>query len=261
MNAANGRQFAVITGASTGIGRAIARCFARDGYSLVVTSEDAEALSLAAQALRAAGAPRVEEIVADLATPDGPRALYDAVAALGVTPEFYVNNAGRGVFGAFTETDLEAELTSIRLNIMATTVLTKLYARDMRARGAGRILITSSLVAFAPSPNLAVYSGTKAFNYSLAEALGNELKGSGVTVTALMPDLTETEFFAHNNMLDTALGKLPKADVADVAEAGYAALMQGPDYVVAPASAKVKAAFAHILPATITSWIARGQTR
>jgi short-subunit dehydrogenase len=261
VNAAYGREFAVITGASTGIGRAIARCFARDGYSLVVTAEDAAALAVAAQLFRAAGSPRVEEVVTDLSTADGPRALYDAVAALGIAPDFVVSNAGRGVFGAFTETDLEAELTSIRLNIMATTILTKTYARDMRQRGRGRILITSSLVAFAPSPNLAVYSATKAFNYSLAEAVGNELKGTGVSVTALMPDLTDTEFFEHNGMADTTLGKMPKADVGAVAEAGYAAMMDGANHVVAPASAKVKAAFAHILPSAITSWLARAQAQ
>lgn len=261
MNTANANQFAVVTGASTGIGRAIARCFARDGYSLVVTAENAAELAAAAPLFRAAGSPRVEEVVADLSVPEGPRGLYDAVAALGIAPDFLVSNAGCGVFGAFTETDLERELTSIRLNIMATTILTKLYAHDMRERGQGRILITSSLVAFAPSPNLAVYSATKAFNYSLAEAVGNELKGTGVSVTALMPDLTATEFFEHNGMLGTALAEIPKADPNEVAEAGYAALMRGDNHVVAPASAKVKAAFTHILPASVTNWIARAQAQ
>jgi uncharacterized protein len=248
---------AVITGASTGIGRALARCFARDGHSLVITADEASELDVAARALRLEGAPRVEALVADLSTEDGPSRFHDEVRALGVRADFFVSNAGRGVLGRFVETDLADELSSIRLNVTATTVLTKLFAREMAERGRGRILITSSLVAFAPAQNLSVYSATKAYNFALSTALGGELRQSGVSVTALMPDLTDTAFFERNGMADSVIGKAPKADVDAVAQAGYRAMMRGDDHVVAPFSAKLKAAASHVIPARILTAIAR----
>ncbi|MDX6805712.1 SDR family NAD(P)-dependent oxidoreductase [Terrihabitans rhizophilus] len=248
---------AVITGASTGIGRSLARCFARDGHSLVITSDEPDELAVAARGLRLEGSPRVETVIADLSTTGGPQHLYNDVKALGVRADFFVSNAGRGVLGRFVDNDLDAELNSIRLNVMATTTLTKLFARDMVQRGRGRIMITSSLVAFAPAQNLAVYSATKAYNFALSTALGGELRERGVTVTALMPDLTDTAFFARNGMADSVIGKAPKADVDEVAQAGYRAMMRGDDHVVAPLTAKVKAAASHLIPSRILSAIAR----
>lgn len=242
-------QFAVVTGASSGIGLELARCFAADGYGLVLAAEDRVALDQVAAEMRAAGSPRAETVAVDLASADGPDVLFRAVQDWGLSPEFLVNNAGVGVFGDFTrDTDLEAELAMIRLNVLAVVRLTKLFAPGMVRRGSGKVLVTSSMAALAPSPNLTVYSATKAFDYAFAEGLAGELKGTGVTVTALLPAGTDTGFFARAGMEDTNIGRSDKADPADIAAAGYGAMMKGADHVVAPFAAKVKAALTSVLP-------------
>jgi short-subunit dehydrogenase len=169
---------------------------------------------------------------------------------MNVEPDFLVNNAGVGVFGNFAlETDFQSEAAMIQLNIVSLVQLTKLYARDMVQRGSGRILLTSSVAAVAPTPNLAVYCGTKAFVYAFAEAIADELKETGVTVTALMPDATETRFFERAGMEETELGRAGKASPANVAAVGYRAMMRGTDHVLAPPFiANVHAALAALFP-------------
>lgn len=242
-------KWALVTGASSGIGFELACCFADDGHGLVITSEDESSLRAAAETLRETGAEKVHAIVHDLSHPDGALALYNDVHAAGIEVEYLVNNAGIGVYGDFTgTTDLQSEVAMIQLNVISVVQLTKLFARDMVARGAGRILITSSIAAVAPAPFLAVYSGTKAFSYAFAEAIADELKDSGVTVTALMPDATETDFFKRAGMLHTEIGKAEKASAAAVARAGYRAMMKGNDHVFAPFKAEMHAAMAALFP-------------
>ncbi len=254
----NANSIALVTGGSSGIGLEIARCFARDGYGLIIASTNRAKLSHAAEELEAAGAPNVDIVVADLAKPNGPEQLYRAVRDMEISPDFLVCNAGAGVHGDFVrETDLSAELAIIQLNVVSTVHLTKLFARDMVERGSGRILITSSIAALAPSPKLSVYSATKAFDYAFAEALANELKDSGVTVTALLPNQTDTEFFARADMQDTAIGQSKKSDPADVAKAGYTAMMKGKDHVAAPFATKITAALTSVLPASVVTAQAR----
>ena len=209
--------------------------------------------------MRAEGARRVETVVADLALPDGARQLCETVSRAHGTPEFLVNNAGRGVYGDFVrETDLEAELRMIQLNVTAVVELTKRFAREMVARGSGRILITSSIAALAPTPKLDVYSATKAFEFAFAEALANELKDTGVTVTALLPGETDTEFFKRAAMEDAPIGRSEKkADPANIARAGYAAMMKGTDHVMAPFTTKLRAALTSVLPESMVTAMAR----
>lgn len=248
----------LVTGASSGIGFELARCFAEDGHRLIVTADDGAELEQAASRLRAAGGPRVETVVVDLATPDGPPRLHEAVHRLAGTPEFLVNNAGRGVYGDFVrETDLEAELGIIQLNVSSMMHLTKLFAPEMVARGSGRILITSSIAAVVPVAKLGVYSATKAFDFVFAEALANELHDTGVTVTALLPSETETEFFVRADMEDTPIGRSKKADAEGVARAGYAAMMKGTDHVFAPFAAKMRASLTSVLPESMLTAMAR----
>ncbi|MGK9232420.1 SDR family NAD(P)-dependent oxidoreductase [Inquilinus limosus] len=249
---------ALVTGASTGIGFELARCFARDGHGLIVVAEEEEALQRAATTLRHAGSPRVEAVVADLSRPEGPDQVHEAAQRIGVLPEFLVNNAGIGVFGDFArETRWEDELRLIQLNVVSVVRLTKLFAASMVARGSGRILITSSVAAIAPSPLQSVYSASKAFEYAFAEGIANELADTGVTVTALLPDATETEFFARADMEDTKLGRASKADPAEIARAGYDAMMKGKDHVIAPFSAKLKAALTAVMPERVIASTAR----
>jgi short-subunit dehydrogenase len=249
---------ALVTGASTGIGFELARCFADDGHGLIVVAEEEGPLLEAATMLRQAGAPRVETVVVDLSRPDGPDEVHAAVQRIGVLPEFLVNNAGIGVYGDFArETRWEDELRLIQLNVIAVVRLTKLFAPAMVERGSGRILITSSVAAIAPSPLQSVYSASKAFEYAFAEGIANELSDTGVTVTALMPDATETEFFTRAGMEDSKLGQSSKADPADIARAGYDAMMKGKDHVIAPFTAKLKTALTAVLPERMVAGMAR----
>ncbi|MHB1217282.1 MAG: SDR family NAD(P)-dependent oxidoreductase [Alphaproteobacteria bacterium] len=249
-----GEHWALVTGASSGIGFELARCFAADGHHLVVTADGEGELRNAANILSDDGAASVQYVARDLSHPDGALRLYQDVRGMGVKPDFLVNNAGVGVFGNFAmETDFQSEAAMIQLNIVSLVQLTKLYARDMVRRGGGRILLTSSVAAVAPTPNLAVYCGTKAFIYAFAEAIADELKDTGVTVTALMPDATETRFFERAGMEETELYQADKASPADVAKAGYRAMMRGADHVMAPFIANVHAALAALFPKRVVT--------
>jgi uncharacterized protein len=231
--------FAVVTGASSGIGLELAKQFAEHGFDLLVTAEN-EALDQAEASLRSMGV-MVDAVRADLATYDGVETLYDRIVASGRPVDAIAINAGVGVGGPFVETDLDAELNLIALNVTSVVHLTKRVVKDMVARDEGRILFTSSIAAEGPAPYEAVYAASKAFVQSFSGALRDELRNTGITVTALQPGATETEFFHRAGMDDTKVGASRKSDPADVARQGFEALMAGKDHVVA-AMAKEKAA-------------------
>jgi len=241
------RPLAVITGASSGIGRALAEQFVEQGFDVVAAAEDDE-LATAASALRARGAT-VVPVQADLATSEGVEQLHAAVTATGRPVAAAALNAGVGVGGRFDETDLEADLRLIDLNVRSQVHLAKLLVRDMVQRGEGRLLFTSSIAAKMPGPYHATYAASKAYVHSFAEAIRTELKDTGVTVTSLMPGPTDTEFFERADMEDTRIGSGRKDDPADVAREALAALMAGKDHVVAGSTMnKVQAAASAVLP-------------
>ncbi|OLE28425.1 MAG: oxidoreductase [Actinobacteria bacterium 13_1_20CM_3_71_11] len=241
------RPVAVVTGASSGIGYELAKQFAEHGYDLVIAAEDA-GVARAAQDIQALGAT-VESVQADLATWDGVERLWNTATAGGRHPESVAINAGIGSGGEFTDTDLRTELRLVDLNCVSVVHLAKLAAREMAPRGGGRILITSSIAATMPGPYEAVYAASKAFDLSFAEALRHELKDHGVTVTALMPGPTDTEFFERADLTDTKLGQAKKDDPAEVARDGFEALMAGKDKVVAGSvKNKVQATTARAMP-------------
>ncbi len=239
---------AVVTGASSGIGLSLARQFVQNGYDVVVAAEDAE-LAQAAAELRGSGR-EVTEVQVDLATPEGVTDLYMAATDGGRPVSAVALNAGIGVGGSFSETDLEADLRLVDLNVRSTVHLGKLFVRDMVARGEGRVLFTSSIAAKGPGPYHATYAASKAFVHSLAEAIRVELKDTGVTVTSLMPGPTETEFFERAGMEDTKIGASDaKDDPDEVAKDGFQALMAGKDRVVAGSlKNKVQAGLASVSP-------------
>jgi short-subunit dehydrogenase len=232
------RPLAVVTGASSGIGFELAKVFAENGFDLVINAEN-PALEQAAQELRGGGAS-VTTAQTDLRTFDGVEQLYAAVQATGRPVEAAALNAGVGQGGAFVDNDLGAELDIINLNVTSTVHLAKLLLRDMVPRNQGRLLITSSIASTMPGPFQAVYNASKSFVQSFAEALQNELKKTGVTVTALMPGPTDTEFFSEAEMEDTKLAQAYRDDPAQVAKQGFDAMMAGKDKVVA-GSLKTKA--------------------
>jgi uncharacterized protein len=220
------RPLALVTGASSGIGLELARQFAEHGFDLVVAAEDDE-LDAAAGQLRALGAA-VSPVRADLTRYDDVELLWRAAQGSGRPLEAAALNAGVGVGGAFVETDLAAELGLVQLNCASTVHLAKRVAAAMSARGSGRILFTSSVASQAPQPFQAVYGASKAFVQSLALALREELSGSGVSVTALLPGPTDTEFFDRGDLTDTRLGASDaKDDPGQVARQGYEGLMDG----------------------------------
>lgn len=252
MGSVPARQFAVITGASSGIGLELAReCVAHD-FDLLICAQDPEGLLLAQEHLSAAGA-HVQIAACDLATSEGCETLVRAVEDTGRDIGALLLNAGIGVSGAFLDNDLDEELRSIALNINAVLHLSKRLLPKMVARGKGRVLITGSVVSRAPSPYMAVYGGTKAFDLSFGEALRYELKDTGVTVTVLQPGATDTEFFATADMGNTRLAERDdKDDPADVARKGFEAMMAGKDKVVAAnLKSKLQGVIAGVLPETL----------
>jgi short-subunit dehydrogenase len=243
-------QLAVVTGASSGIGLELAKLFAANGYDLVITAED-EGIESAAEQLRSIG-PMVESVQADLATEDGIEELWDRVLDMGRPVDAIAINAGVGVGGPFLETDLEDEINLINLNVTGAVHLAKHVVQQMSERGEGKILFTSSIAAEMPAPFEAVYGASKAFLLSFSEALRNELEDTNITVTALQPGPTETNFFHRAGMDDTKVGAGKKDDPADVARDGFDAMMAGKDHVVAGSiKNKVQSTLAHVTPETV----------
>ena len=245
-------QLAVVTGASSGIGLELAKLFAQNGYDLVIVAED-EGIESAADQLRSLG-PMVESVQADLATEDGVEELWERIEEMGRPVDAIAINAGVGVGGPFLETDLEEEINLINLNVTGAVHLAKHVVQHMAERGEGKILFTSSIAADMPAPFEAVYGASKAFLLSFSEALRNELKDTNITVTALQPGPTDTNFFDRAGMQDTKVGADKKDDPADVARDGFEALMAGKDHVVAGSfKNKVQSTMAQVTPDKVTA--------
>lgn len=247
MNGSADRDLALVTGASSGIGFELARQFGEHGFDLIVVAED-EGIAGAADELRDLRV-EVEPVQADLARAADVDLVWERVRARGRPLSAIAINAGVGVGGPFVDNSLEDELRLIELNVVSVVRLAKHAVRDMVARGFGRMLFTSSIAAELPAPFMAVYGASKSFVQSFAEALHHELKDTGVTVTALQPGPTETNFFERADMMDTRVAVEPKDDPADVARQGFEALMAGRHRVVAGSvKNKVQSAMAHVLP-------------
>jgi uncharacterized protein len=242
--ASHTRPLAIVTGASSGIGYELAKCCAAHGFDLLIAA-DQPSIAEAAQDFRALGAA-VEAIEADLATLEGVDRLVSATHGRPV--EALLANAGHGLGHGFLDQPFDAVRHVIDTNITSTLYLIQKVGKDMRAGNQGRILITGSVAGFMPGSFQAVYSGTKALLNSFSFALRNELKDTHVTVTCLMPGATETEFFERADMLDTKVGQQEKDDPADVAKAGFKAMMQGEGDVVTGWQNKLQTTMANVTP-------------
>jgi short-subunit dehydrogenase len=242
-------MLALVTGASSGIGLELAVELAKRGYDLVVASSG-ERLSRAADHIRSFG-HRVTEATVDLATADGVEELWREVEALDEPVEVACINAGVGLGGQFRETDLERELNMVNLNCASTVHLAKYVVRQMVSHRAGRILFTSSIAGEMVAPREAVYAATKAFVLSFAHSLRYELKDTGVTVTALQPGPTDTDFFHRAEMDDTKVGGDGKkeSEPGDVARQGLDALFDGKDHIYAGSlKTKIQGKLTHAIP-------------
>jgi len=221
----------LITGASGGIGEQFAKLFASRGYDLVLASRSAEKLERLAGSLPSV---RVERLAVDLSTADSPGKIRSFLESKNLPVDILVNNAGFGTFGAFAESDLDVELAQIQLNVSTLTHLTRLILPGMIARKRGRILNVASTAAFQPGPFMAVYYATKAYVLSFSEALANEVKGTGVTVTCLCPGPTRTGFMARAKMGNPEIlsRKSVMMDAEAVARRGIDGLMKGSRLVI-----------------------------
>jgi short-subunit dehydrogenase len=246
------RPFAVITGASSGIGLALAHELAGRGYDLAICSAG-ERLQGATESLKSNGT-EVIDVRADLATREGVKRFWDEITSLGRDIDIACINAGVGVGGLFAETDLDEELNMVNLNCAGTVQLAKYVVQHMTSRNRGRILFTASIAGEMVAPREAVYAATKAFDLSLAHSIRYELRETNVTVTALQPGPTDTDFFHRAGMDDTQVGSEGKKESApeDVAKQGIEALLAGKDHVYsASVKTKIEGMIANAIPGSV----------
>ncbi len=223
-------QTALITGASSGIGAALARCFARDGHRLVLVARSGDKLTALADSLQSEFAVRVSVLPVDLSLPDAAAGLAAGIKRRRMVIDVLVNNAGVLEHGAFVRMPAQRHQQLIDLNVSGLTAMLAEFVPAMVQRGRGRILNVASIAAFQPVPSLATYAATKAYVLSLTESLAEELRGSGVTVTALCPGITDTPMVSAAAAKSPGLARLPGlliGDVDAVAAEGYRACMDG----------------------------------
>ncbi|HEY1009186.1 MAG TPA: SDR family oxidoreductase [Daejeonella sp.] len=243
-------QTVLITGATSGIGLELAKLFARDGYNIIINARDENELNATAQLLKSEGSPQVIAIAKDLFDIENAFALYEETKSKGLKIDILVNDAGQGQYGQFVDSDIRRQLQIIQLNISSLTVLTHLFLNDAISRGSGKLLNLSSIASKTPGPWQAVYHGTKAFVQSFTEAVRSEVKDKGITVTALLPGATDTDFFNKAEMNDSKAiqDKDSLSEAADVAKDGYEALMRGDDMVVSGFKNKIQVAMGAVTP-------------
>jgi short-subunit dehydrogenase len=254
-NTDTARKFAIVTGASVGIGYELAKLCARDHYDLLIAADEPRIFNVADE-FRELGVT-VQAVETDLATIAGVDELYGA--ANGRPVDALLANAGHGLGKAFLDQDWDAIRHVIDTNVTGTVYLVHKVGKDMRTRGSGRILFTGSIAGFMPGTYQAVYNATKAFVDSFSFALRAELKDSGVTVTCLMPGATETDFFERADLMDTKIGQSKKDDPADVAKVGYDAMIAGSGDVVSGWQNKLQSAIASITPSGLLAEMHRSK--
>lgn len=225
------RQIALITGASSGIGLDLAKLMVPN-FDLIITARNQGDLERIARELESAHGNHVHVIPADLAKAEAPQQLFSEIERRGLQVDILVNNAGFGSYGAFAESNPETSLDMVEVNIAALTALTRLALPGMIERKRGRIMNVASTAGFQPGPFMAVYYATKAYVIMFSEAIANELKGSGVTVTCLCPGATATKFAGRANMEESRLFKLGAMKSKDVARAGYKGMLSGKGMVI-----------------------------
>src|SRR5215218_5024574 len=248
------QRYALITGATSGIGYELAKLFANDGYNLIIVARNQQELNQKAAEFSNAHSIQVVTIAKDLSQENAPFDVYNEVKSRGIQVAVLVNDAAQGQYGKFVETDIQRELEIIRLNIVSYLVLTKLFLKEMVARNNGKILQVASIGGKLPGPMQSVYHATKAFIVSHTDALVNELKDTNITITSLLPGPTDTDFFNKAGMEHTKMvqeGSM--SDPAKVAKDGYEALMSGDDKVISGVKNKMQVAMAEVLPDSVAA--------
>ena len=255
--------YTLITGSTSGIGKAFAEKFAGQGHNLVLVSKISEVEALNTQADLLAGQYdiKVSVISIDLEKEYAAAMVYEKVKKLNISIEYLINNAGFGVYGSFLETDLSEEVDMMALHMFSATKLMKLFLPEMIYNGYGRILNVSSTASYLAVFNMSVYAATKAYIFSLSKTINAELKGTGVSVTALCPGATSTAFALKAEMEHTLLFRIFVMDPKEVADIGYKALMRGKPYVIAGLYNKIVVLLSRLLPAFIVNPVIKRMLR
>ena len=249
---------ALITGASSGLGKEFARIHASKGGDLVLVARSKDKLDELKSDLQKQYGVSVFVVVKDLSDQYAPKAVYDELKSKKIRVDYLINNAGFGDFGLFAETDWEKQLEMINLNVTCLTYLIRLFIPDMIENKDGKILNIASTAAFQPGPTMSVYFATKAFVLSFSEAIANEVKGTGVTVTALCPGATETGFKAAASLEESNLFKGSQiATSHEVAEFGYAKMMEGKTVAIHGLVNNLMAQSVRFAPRKVVTSIAR----
>jgi short-subunit dehydrogenase len=246
-------KWALITGASSGIGREFAEVFAENDFNLALVARNQDRLSIAAEELRAVHKVQSKVLPVDLRLPEAPAKIAEALS--GIEISVLVNNAGFGTYGPFAQSDLPSQADMMQVNMAALVKLTHLFVQPMLARGAGRILNVASTAAFQPGPMVNVYYASKAFVFSFSYALADELANTGVSVTVLCPGMTRTEFQKRARMKEG--GPIPMMSARAVAEIGYRGMMKNKRVVIPGTLNRIGAVLARRAPLRMTSAIVR----
>lgn len=248
---------ALITGASSGIGYELAKIFAENGYDLVLTARSQPQLEKLATEIQSTQKVKVRVLVKDLAIASSPREIFDELMRDGTQIEVLVNNAGFGNHGEFANIELDADLRLLQVNVVALTALTKLFLREMLARGRGRVMNIASTAGFVPGPLMATYFASKAYVLHFSEAVAQEVSGRGVSVTALCPGPVDTEFQKRAGIQGSRLFKDGAAmDARTVAVAGYRGMMHGKRIVIPGVSNKLLTSSVRFAPRRLVAFIA-----
>jgi uncharacterized protein len=250
------RETALITGASSGIGLDLAQLMAPD-FDLIITARNQNELEKIARELESAHRNHVHVIPADLTLPEAPQQMFAEIVRRGLLVDLLINNAGFGLYGPFADSDAMASLGMVEVNIAALTSLTRLALPGMIERKRGKIMNVASTAGFQPGPLMAVYYATKAYVIMFSEAIANELKGSGVSVTCLCPGATATNFAGRANMEESRLFKMSAMQSKDVALAGYKGMMAGKGIVIPGVLNKTLAMSVRFSPRKLVTAISR----
>jgi short-subunit dehydrogenase len=253
-------KYALVTGASSGIGYELAKLFAQDGKNIVVVARSQDRLEKLKTEIENKSGTKVIVVVKDLSKPDAPQEIFSELEKKNINVDVLVNNAGFPVYGKFAETDLKEELDMIQVNITALTHFTKLFMKKMVENKSGWILNVASTAGFYPFPLFSIYAATKAYVLSFTEALANELQGTGVSVTCLCPGPTDTRFYERGDAGNAKFAKtMKRMDAARVAKVGYVALKKG-RVMVHPGLFNSLAAFSfRFLPRKLGTTLTRSQ--
>jgi short-subunit dehydrogenase len=248
INTENRNKYALITGATSGIGYELAKLFAKDGYNLILVARNGELLQRTSDELKQQYSVEITPLAKDLFNPNAATEIYNKTREMGITVNVLVNDAGQGQWGSFVETALGRDLDIIQLNIASLVSLTKYFLRDMVQRNEGRILNLGSEAGTTPIPLLSIYAATKAFVISFSVALADELRNSNITVTVLLPGATDTDFFHKANQENTITYREKELlSPREVAKDGYEALMKGERKIISGAKTKMHVLMADLL--------------